>query len=196
MVAAFILSGCQARSGQLPTPAATTTSTPLPAQTATPHPSATPTVLVTSTLTATITPTATLTPLPGLGVETNLAIEALKDFFTLGPAEPIDEQPVQKGTSASGHTTIYLVGEPYLTQAKLTMDISKEEEPESLAYWIVFLEHTTGSGKDALAWVQEHFREAVKNGQAEQMFSSARVTLQVSGANSQILTIKVGQVEK
>jgi hypothetical protein len=187
----MLLTGCQAGQSPLPTLAAAATQTTLPTQTAIPRPSPTNTAPPTAAATNTVTPTLTPTPLPGLGVETSAAVEVLKDFFTFSQVNPIEGYTVQKGISESGFTTIRLAGEPYLAGAELVMDISKEAEPASLAYWITFLESTTGSGKDAADWVQEHFREAAKYGQAEQVFGNARVILQVSGANSQILTIKV-----
>ncbi len=192
----MLLAGCQAGQSPLPAQTAAATQTMLPTQTATPRPSPTETASPTATATSTITPTLTPTPLPGLGVEAGAAVEVLKDFFTFSQADPVEGYTVQKGVSESGFTTIRLAGEPYIIEAELVMDISKEVEPASLAYWITFLESTTGRGKDATDWVQEHFREAAKNGQAEQVFGNARVILQVSGGNSQILMIKVEQVEK
>lgn len=187
LLAAILFSACQPRQGLLPTATSTATNTTIPTQTHTALPSNT----ATATATSTPIPTQTPTPLPGLGVKTTTVIEGLSDFFTFSPAGEQDGQALQKGVSANGFTKLSLMGDPYLREAELVIDISKEEEPSASLYWLVFLENTTRNGKEAAAWIQENFREAVKNGQAEQTFENIKVTLKVSGDNSQIFVIKV-----
>ncbi len=187
IVVPFLLSACQPVQSQTPTLAPTSTSLPVSTPTSTPLPAATPT----ATATSSPAPTTTPTPLPGLGVNPDAVIGTLDDFFTFSQSGEQDGQPLQKGVSKSGFSTITLAGEPYLTQAELVIDLSKEESISATAYWILFLEYTAHGGEAAAVWVRDHFNEAAKNGQAGQTFGSARVTLLVSGANNQIFTLNV-----
>lgn len=184
---------CQARQEPLPAPtiiAATNTLAPIATNTATatftPFPSPT-----TPAATDTPEPTITPTPLPGIGIGTADAIGLLAEFFTFTRSEPVDDQPAQKGISQSGFSSVILIGEPYLMQAELVVDLSAEEEPALTAYWVAFLEYTAHGKEEIMEWVRDNFREAVKNGNTEQTFGNIHITMQVSGGNSQILTLKV-----
>ncbi len=185
---------CQARQELLPTPttmAATNTPAPTATVTFTPFPSPTEPVN-----TDTPEPTLTPTPLPGIGIGTADSIGLLAEFFTFTPTEPVDGQPSQKGVSQSGFSSVILIGEPYLTQAELVVDLSAEEEPALTAYWIAFLEYTAHGKEEIMEWVRDNFREAVKNGNTEQTFGNIHITMQVSGGNSQIFTLKVVPAER
>lgn len=175
----FLISACGP--GQMFGP----TFTPTPTNT----PTATPTLTPTSTPTKkpTSTPTNTPTPLPGLGVRTSDFVSSFTHLFKFSDIPDVEGNAAQQGVADEGFSTITLIGSPYLIKAELRIDLSREKSYVATVYWILFLELTSHSGREAADWVHENFSEAVKNGKVKKTFGRTNVVLESNSSGSLFL---------
>ena len=184
LVTALILTSCGRglflSPTQTLTPTVTSTSTLTSTSTATVTRTRTPTL----TPTVTATSTQTDTPLPGLGVTPSDISVSFSDVdFRFSRIPNIHGMRAQKGTSTDGYMTITLIGEPYLSEAILQIDMLHENGFIATAVWILFLsEAAPQSGKDGADWVHNNYSKALETGSVQTTFGNAKIILESTGS--------------